>query len=267
MAIRQFGPIVIVGLLLAGCQSVVGALVLPKEGVRESEYRVQIDRDAVMTTSDGVRLVADVYRPETTEKSPTILVRIPFTQTWKNSLGADVIGHFWASRGYNVVIQGTRGRYKSGGTFYPLRDERRDGIETLRWLSQQSWFDGRLGMWGGSAFGYTQWVLADQQSPGPSTLLIQIASTDFHGMFHPVGAFSLESALFWAVRSRGAEDVDPSFDDLERGFNGFPLLEADNRAVGQIPFFDDWVTHTTKDNYWLAIDGDQRARTLKAPVC
>ncbi len=266
VAIRQFGPIVIVGLLLAGCQSVVGALVLPKEGVRESEYRVQIDRDAVMTTSDGVRLVADVYRPETTEKSPTILVRIRFTQTWKNSLGADVIGHFWASRGYNVVIQGTRGRYKSGGTFYPLRDERRDGIETLRWLSQQSWFDGRLGMWGGSAFGYTQWVLADQQSPGPSTLLIQIASTDFHGMFHPGGAFSLESALFWAVRSRGAEDVDPSFDDLERGFNGFPLLEADNRAVGQIPFFDDWVTHTTKDDYWLAIDGDQRARTLKAPV-
>ncbi|MGH8514669.1 MAG: hypothetical protein ACREV8_12160, partial [Gammaproteobacteria bacterium] len=65
VAIRQFGPIVIVGLLLAGCQSVVGALVLPKEGVRESEYRVQIDRDAVMTTSDGVRLVADVYRPET----------------------------------------------------------------------------------------------------------------------------------------------------------------------------------------------------------
>ncbi|MGH8578679.1 MAG: hypothetical protein ACREVK_00680 [Gammaproteobacteria bacterium] len=37
-------------------------------------------------------MVADVYRPETTEKLPTVLVRIPFTKTWKNSLGADVIG-------------------------------------------------------------------------------------------------------------------------------------------------------------------------------
>ncbi|MGH8525780.1 MAG: hypothetical protein ACREXY_16720, partial [Gammaproteobacteria bacterium] len=57
MAIRRLVLIVILGPLLSGCESIVGALVLPKEGVRESEYRVQIDRDAVMTTSDGVRLV------------------------------------------------------------------------------------------------------------------------------------------------------------------------------------------------------------------
>lgn len=266
MVIRTLAAMSLLGLLLSGCQSIVSALVLPKEGIRPSEYAVKTNHDVEMITSDGVKLVANLYRPETTKKSPTILVRIPFTQTWKNDLSVDVIGSFWASRGYNVVIQGSRGRYKSGGTFYPLRSERRDGIETLHWLSGQPWFDGRLGMWGGSAFGYTEWVLADQQSPGPSVLLIQIASTDFHGMFHPGGAFSLESALFWAVRSRGAEDVDPSFDDLERGFNGFPLVEADNRVVAQIPFFDDWATHTTKDDYWLSIDGEHRARTLKAPV-
>ncbi|MGH8646326.1 MAG: CocE/NonD family hydrolase, partial [Gammaproteobacteria bacterium] len=36
--------------------------------------------------------------------------------------------------------------------------------------------------------------------------------------------------------------------------------------MGQIPFFDDWVTHTKKDDYWPSIDGEHRARTLKAPV-
>lgn len=266
MRIRTLAAIVLLTASLSGCQTIVGALVLPKEGVRTAEYPVLPTETAHMTTSDGVTLVAQVYRPSIAVKVPTILVRIPFTQTWKNDLAADVIGKFWASRGYNAVIQGTRGRYKSGGTYYPLRDERRDGIETLHWLSEQPWFDGRLGMWGGSAFGYTEWVLANQQNPGPSALIIQIASTDFHDMFHPGGAFSLESALFWAVRSRGSEDVDPSFADLERGFNGFPLIEADNRAVGQIPFFDDWATHTTKDDYWRAIDGEDRARTIKAPV-
>ena len=266
MATRLLVALALLGALLSGCQSIVGSLVLPKEGIRAGEYRVLRDQDAVMTTSDGVNLVANIYRPDTPEKSPTILVRIPFTQTWKNDLAADVIGKFWASRGYNAVIQGTRGRYKSGGKFYPLRDERNDGIETLHWLSQQPWFDGRLGMWGGSAFGYTEWVLANQQAPGPSALIIQIASTDFHGMFHPNGAFSLESALFWAVRSRGPEDVDPSFADLERGFHGFPLVDADDRAAAPIPFFDDWATHATKDEYWLSIDGEHRARTIKAPV-
>ncbi len=265
---RLFGiAVALTGVLaLNGCQTLVTRLFLPKDGIRSQEYGVQIDRDVAFRTSDGVNLVADVYRPRADHTMPTILVRIPFSQTFKNSLGADAVGNFWASRGYTVVIQGTRGRYKSGGIFYPLRHERQDGIETLQWLGRQPWFDGRLGMWGGSAFGYTQWVLADQSKPGPTVLLIQIASTDFHEMFYPGGAFSLESALFWAVRSRGAKDEDPPFDALERGFNGFPLTEADERAVRDIPFFNDWATHTQVDSYWKAIDGENRARTSKAPV-
>jgi putative CocE/NonD family hydrolase len=245
---------------------VVSRTVLPREGIRPSEYRVQIQRDVTMKTSDGVALVADVYHPQTDQTTPTILVRIPFTKTFKNSLGADAVGGFWASRGYTVVIQGTRGRYKSGGTFYPLRHERQDGIETLQWLARQPWFDGRLGMWGGSAFGHTQWVLADQSEPGPTALMIQIASTDFRTMFHPGGAFSLESALFWAVRSRGPRDEDPSFKALDRGFEGFPLIAADERAVGHIPVFNDWAAHTKADSYWREIDGENRASSIKAPV-
>ena len=98
--------------------------------------------------------------------------------------------------------------------------ERQDGLDTLRWLAAQPWFDGRLGMWGGSAFGHTQWAIADQRDPGPSALMIQIASTSFYEMFHPGGAFSLESALFWALRSRGPKDAVPSIEVLERGVDG-----------------------------------------------
>jgi uncharacterized protein len=139
---------------LTGCQILVARTVLPRAGIRPSEYRVRIERDVTMKTSDSVALVADVYHPRTDQTTPTILVRIPFTKTFRNNLGADAVGNFWASRGYAVVIQGTRGRYKSGGAFYPLRYERQDGIETLQWLARQPWFDGRLGMWGGPARGH-----------------------------------------------------------------------------------------------------------------
>lgn len=259
--------LIIFALAISGCMNFAEIQVLPSEGVRLKQYAVDVERNVVMHTSDGIALVADIHHPRTAEKAPTILVRIPFSRTFKNSLGADVIGNFWASRGYHVVIQGTRGRYNSGGSFYPLRHERQDGIETLWWLARQPWFDGRLGMWGGSAFGHTQWSLADQTAPGPSALSIQISSTSFREMFHPGGAFSLESALFWAVRSRSSVDVDPSLRDLERGFDGFPTIDADRRAVGdEITFFRDWATHTKADAYWDAIDGNQRSGTLKAPV-
>lgn len=251
--------------LITGCQTYIARTVLP-HGIRKANYQVVIQRDVVLLTQEGIKLVAEIYHPKAEPKTPTILVRIPLSNTLKNRLGADAIGNFWASRGYTVVIQGTRGRYKSSGDFYPLIHEHNDGLETLKWITKQPWFNGKLGMWGGSAFGHTQWAVADQKDIVPNAFMIQIASSDFHGMFYPGGAFSLESALFWAVRSYGKEDRTPNFDALERGFNGFPLIEADNRAAQDVDFFNDWVLHDKPDNYWLNIDGKARAQNLQVPV-
>src|SRR5262245_21894229 len=110
-------------LAIGGCSTVAGHFVLPHEGVREAQYRVEVQEGVELKTSDGVVLVSDIYRPRDAGKTPTILVRIPFTSTFKNRLATQVVGEFWASRGYTVVIQGTRGRYKSGGEFYPLLHE------------------------------------------------------------------------------------------------------------------------------------------------
>jgi predicted acyl esterase len=175
--------------LLAVVLSGVAYLLLPAGlsrvlGVRPGEFAVDIERGHVVTASDGTRLVADVYRPRGAgPKTPTILVRIPYSKTVVTRLFGNVLGRFWAEHGYTAVIQGTRGRYESGGTYYPLRGERQDGLDTLAWLKSQPWFDGRLGMWGGSYFGYTQWVLADQTNPGPTALLAQLCSTDLYRMF------------------------------------------------------------------------------------
>ena len=232
--------------------------------IRPAEFAVRVDRGVAMTSSDGTRLVADVYHPvRAGPKTPTILVRIPYSKTAQTKLFATIIGRMWAEHGYTVVLQGTRGRYESGGDYYPLRHERQDGLDTLAWLAERPWFDGRLGTWGCSYYGYTQWAVADQGLTAP---IIQEASTDFRRMFYPGGAFSLKSALHWAVLSHGPRDVTPSPDALQRGFAGFPLIEADDRAAGDIPFFNDWANHPERDEYWVAIDGTDRASRLKAPV-
>lgn len=152
--------------ILSGCASsidfVANRIFLPKKGIRQASYSVWTERKSGFITSNGFQLLADIHHPRELEKTPTILVRIPFTKTFGNRLRSDVIRRYWASRGYTVVIQGTRGRYESGGEFYPLIHEREDGIETLKWLEKQAWFNGRIAMWGGSAFGHTQWAIADQ---------------------------------------------------------------------------------------------------------
>lgn len=220
-----------------------------------------------VTAPDGTALVADVYHPRTAATTPTILVRIPYSKQIKHMLFARTVGHLWASHGYTTVIQGTRGRYESGGSYDPpFLNEAQDGRATLQWIARQPWYDGHIGMWGGSYFGYTQWVLADQSDPGLSALMPQICSTDFYGMFYPGGAFSLESALYWATLSYGPRDIPIPQKQLQRGYAGWPLIEADDRAVQNIPFFDTWASHTERDRYWQSVDGTDRARQLQAPA-
>ena len=72
--------------------------------------------------------------------------------------------------------------------------------------------------------------------------------------------------MFWAARSGGPVDVDPDYRVLERGFDGFPLIETDDRSIGKVQFFDDWVTHKDADAYWEDIDDPRRAHTIRAPV-
>lgn len=259
---------VIAGLLLWIGYQLGPSLLAKKLGIRRAEYAVRSE-SMTMVSSDGVKLVSDVFHPQRLRRAPTILVRIPYSKTFSNGLRSKMVGRMWAERGYTVVIQSTRGRAPSTGDYYPLRTERQDGIETLAWIARQSWFNGHIGLWGGSTFGYTQWAIADRVNPGPSSLMIYLSSTSFYRMFYPGGAFALESALNWAVRSRGPRDgADwPSSHELQPAYNGWPLIEADKRAVGtSIDFFRDWVTHSDDDSYWKQIDGDNRAANVRAPA-
>ena len=204
------------GLLVVACLGLwvtylLGPFLLARRlDLRPAEFAVRIERSVPLTTRDGIQLVGDIYHPRRARTAtPTILVRIPYSKTLVNRLFATIIGRMWAERGYTVVIQGTRGRYDSEGQYYPLLGERQDGVDTLEWLATQPWYDGRIGMWGCSYYGYTEWVLAQCTHPGPTALIIQESSTDFYHMFHPGGAVLAQerSLLGRHVASREGRDT------------------------------------------------------------
>ena len=64
-----------------------------------------------------------------------------------------------------MLLQSCRGTFGSGGTFEPMRHEVADGQDTVAWLRNQNWFDGRLATFGASYLGFVQWALAMDPPP------------------------------------------------------------------------------------------------------
>ena len=96
----------------------------------EALYRVKIEHGVSVKMRDGVSLTADIYRPISDEKFPVLLERTPYDRN-----GAAAQANELASHGYIVVLQDTRGRYASGGEFYPFRNESFDGYDTIEWAA------------------------------------------------------------------------------------------------------------------------------------
>ena len=125
---------------------------------RKTQQAVRLP-ECHMKLTDGTRLAMDVYLPKTIIKSkgkcPTILIRMPY---WKDNF--HFFGYAYASYGFAVVIQDIRGTGHSEGMNFILIPDRQDGLETLKWITKQFWYDGKIGMCGGSYFGLTQWCVS-----------------------------------------------------------------------------------------------------------
>jgi len=108
---------------------------------------------------DGTKLATDVYIPKKVfkkrGKAPTIVIRLPY---WKNRFS--ILGVAFAAYGYVTIMQDTRGCAHSEGFNFFLQTERDDGLELLKWISKQYWYNGKIGTTGGSYFGMTQNVLS-----------------------------------------------------------------------------------------------------------
>ncbi|MFX1387527.1 MAG: CocE/NonD family hydrolase, partial [Promethearchaeota archaeon] len=115
--------------------------------------------ETFIESKDGVKLATDIYVPKKVfkekSKCPTILVRLPY---WKEIFS--FLGYGYASYGFVTIIQDIRGTGHSSGFNFYLFTEREDGLKTLKWISKQYWYDGKIGMTGASYFGITQLALS-----------------------------------------------------------------------------------------------------------
>ncbi|WP_276352185.1 CocE/NonD family hydrolase [Cohnella caldifontis] len=129
-------------------------------------HTIAIELDVAMELSDGVRLRADIYRPEGPGANPAILIRTPYNKIRFEGGLFDPVA--LARAGYAVVIQDIRGRYASEGVWERHRMfevEGTDGFESVEWIAEQRWCDGNVALAGPSYLTAMQWIAAMAAPP------------------------------------------------------------------------------------------------------
>ncbi|MEM7593466.1 MAG: CocE/NonD family hydrolase, partial [Cyanobacteria bacterium P01_A01_bin.83] len=162
-----------------------------------------IKQTASMQTSDGIRLDADIYRPDTDEMLPILLMRQPYGREIASTV---VYAHprWYAAQGYIVVIQDVRGRGTSEGEFDLFTHEIADGLDTINWVSQLPNSTGEVGMYGFSYQGMTQLYTAMHQPPCLKAIAPAMVAYDLYSDWaYENGAFCLYANLAWAIQLAG----------------------------------------------------------------
>ncbi|WP_300009178.1 CocE/NonD family hydrolase [Pseudonocardia sp.] len=215
-------------------------------------------REEAVPVRDGAVLLAEHLVPDTAHPLGTVLVRTPYGRGTPLDIGS---ARALAARGYHVLVQSCRGTFGSGGVFDPMVHEVDDGLDTVAWLREQPWFDGRLATMGASYLGWTQWSLLTDPPPELAAAVVIVGPHDFAEVTHGTGAFTLLGFLGWSAMVAGQEDGGMvrrllrgarGRRALESAFRGLPLpAAAEPVLAGRAPWYRDWVSHPDPaDPFW-----------------
>lgn len=202
---------------------------------------------------DGVRLVGDLWMPDSTGRHPTILLRTPYVKTAqfrRYNLAR------YVKAGFAVMVQDTRGRGDSEGDFDFYFPEGPDGYDTIQWIAAQQWSNGKVGLDGGSYLGAVQWLAARERPPALACILPTAPSgLVFDEVPYFGGAFRMEWALPWLndVAGRVAQGAQNEFVDWRRIAGHRPLSTADDAFGRRLPLYRSFLEHDTLDRYWRRI--------------
>lgn len=165
----------------------------------QTRLEVETEFDLEATMRDGTILRADAYRPTRGGPWPVLLARTPYGKQDRDVLARlDPLGA--ARRGYLVLIQDCRGRFRSGGHWAPLAHESTDGYDTVGWAANLPGADGGVGMYGPSYLGHTQWAAIETQPPELRAAVPEFTWSDpDDGLVVRGGAYELGLVTHWSL--------------------------------------------------------------------
>ena len=244
---------------------------------------IKLETNLAVPMRDGTVLYADLYRPDGPGPFPTILQRTPYDKSSPGSM-ANLDPLKAARNGYAVLIQDTRGRYASEGEFYAFRDDINDGYDSVEWAAAQPWSTGKVGMYGASYVGATQWLAALAAPPHLVAIAPNVTASNYHeGWTYQGGAFELGFNVSWTLaqltlanfRNISAAKKVPqerrlelvkAIDSMESSFGFLPLNELPHLKDGLADYYYDWLAHPSYDDYWKELCIEENHSRIGIPA-
>jgi putative CocE/NonD family hydrolase len=238
--------------------------------------------DVPAAMRDGTILRADVYRPRTSDPVPVILMRTQYGKSGAQSGARYQPPDWFASHCYLVVVQDIRGQGASAGIFSEFTHDQTDGYDSVEWAAALPGSDGKVGMYGSSYVGATQWLAAVTAPPHLVTIVPANTASDYYdGWTYEGGEFRLAFVLPWAMESiattaaqnrndeaavheLAAATKDPTRWLNFRPFKDLPPMQPGNAAVA--PWYFDWIRHSTRDDFWRQFSIRDRYASVTVPV-
>lgn len=221
------------------------------------QHDIRVQWGVRIPMRDGVELAAVVYRPADVEEPvPAVVVITPYMADNYHGWGT-----WFAKRGRAYVTVDVRGRGNSSGVFEPFAHDAHDGYDTIEWLAQQPWCNGKIGMWGISYMGSNQWATAKECPPHLATIIPAAAAHPaidfpmFNNIFYPYDMQWLTLTSGVTQNSNFAHDDDAYWTAIftKLYMQHRPFRSLDEIAGNPSPVFQKWLTHPTPDAYWDAM--------------
>src|SRR5688572_178003 len=237
---------------------------------------ILVERNLPLKLVDGTTLYADVYRPEGGGRLPALLMRTPYDKDGAQQSGRLAMTVAAVRRGYVVVVQDTRGQFKSEGRFVPYSQEIGDGHETIEWVARLPYVDGQVGMFGLSYPGAVQWMAAPGAPPSLKAIAPAMTFAHPNHFFYHGGIFEadfIEWLLPRQMRERRQFGLPlTTSDDIAEAWaqNGDSWM--DHRPLAELPimkgfaYWDTWTRNAIHNRYWQQFDIESQHARVQVPA-
>lgn len=215
-----------------------------------------IDTDVLIATKDGARLSAIVVRRRNAPRGPAALIFTIYADS-NNIQKAK-----WAAlHGYTGVIGYTRGKALSPDAPVPYEHEVTDVNAVIDWITHQPWSDGRVGMYGGSYEGFSQWAATKHLHPALKTIVPYVAAIPGQGVPMENNVF-INANYAWPFYVTNTKYLDNETYFNNARWRTLPdKWYASGAAYARIdsidgtpnPWLHRWLQHPAFDAYWQAM--------------